>query len=76
MSRVLGFRSTISSLRFRLITLGIVGLVFAEALVLAAGKAQGWSYHLTVLEVLFEILVLSQYWIFGASVEVPNLSFF
>jgi hypothetical protein len=57
MSRKSDFRPVVSSLWFRLITLGIVGLVFAEALVLASGKAQGWSFYLTVPEVIFEIAV-------------------
>ena len=57
MSRNSDFRSVITSLWFRLITFGIVGLVFAEALVLAPGKAQGWSYYLSVPEVVFEVVV-------------------
>jgi arylsulfatase A-like enzyme len=52
-----GFRSSIISLWYRLITLGIVALVFSEALRLAAGKAQGWTYYLTVPEVVFELAV-------------------
>jgi arylsulfatase A-like enzyme len=52
-----GFRSAIASLWFRLISLGIVGLVFAEALLLAPGKVQGWSYYLTAAEVVFEVAV-------------------
>ncbi len=51
------FRATLTALWFRLITLAIVGLVFAEALYLAPGKAQGWTYYLTVPEVLFEVVV-------------------
>ena len=51
------FRATIVSLWFRLITLGIVFLVFSEALILAPGKAQGWNYYLTVPEVAFEVIV-------------------
>ena len=57
MSRESDFRSTVASLWFRLITLGIVGLVFAEALRLAQGKAQGWTYYLTTAEVVFEVVV-------------------
>jgi arylsulfatase A-like enzyme len=57
MSRDLDFRSTISSLWFRLITLGTIGFVFIEALVLAPGKAQGWSYYLTIPAVIFEVIV-------------------
>lgn len=57
MSREPDFRSTITSLWFRLITLGIVGLIFALALWLAPGKAQGWTYYLTTSEVIFELLV-------------------
>jgi arylsulfatase A-like enzyme len=52
-----GFRSTLASLWFRLISLGIVGLVFTEALLLAPGKVQGWSYYLIPSEVIFEVLV-------------------
>jgi len=37
-------------------SLGIVAFVFAAALWLAPGKAQGWSFYLTVPEVLYEIL--------------------
>src|SRR5271166_5440857 len=57
MSRELDFRSTITSLWFRLITLGIVGLVFALAMWLAPGKAQGWSYYLARPVVIFEVVV-------------------
>src|SRR5713101_5927920 len=57
MPRESGFRSAIASLWFRLISLGIVGLVFAEALLLAPGKVQGWSYYLTAAEVVFEVAV-------------------
>src|SRR5438270_904169 len=57
MPKMSGFRSTLTRLWFRLITLGVVAFVFAEALLLAPGKAQGWSYYLTRSEVLFEVLV-------------------
>jgi arylsulfatase A-like enzyme len=57
MSRDPHFRSSITSLWFRLITLAIVSLVFSESLFLAAGRAEGWSYYLTGLEVAFEVLV-------------------
>ena len=57
MSKNSDLYSTLTSLWFRLITLGIVGLVFAEALVLAPGKTQGWSLYLTAAEVAFEIVV-------------------
>jgi arylsulfatase A-like enzyme len=40
-----------------MITLGVITLVFSEALALAQGKAQGWSYYLTTPEVLFEVWV-------------------
>ena len=52
-----GFRSAIVSLWFRLITLGNIGLVFAVALVLVQGKAQGWTFYLTTTEVVFEVVV-------------------
>jgi arylsulfatase A-like enzyme len=57
MSKRSDFRSLLISLWFRLITLGIVGLVFAEALFLAPGKAQGWTFYLTASEVAFEVVV-------------------
>ena len=57
MSRESNFRPTVVSLWFRLITLGIVGLVFAVALKLAQGEAQGWTYYLTTAEVVFEVVV-------------------
>jgi arylsulfatase A-like enzyme len=57
MSRNSDFRSIVTSLWFRLTTLGIVALVFAEVLVLAPGKAQGWSFYLTLWEVFFEVVV-------------------
>ena len=53
-------RDLLLSLRtiwLRLVTLGVVALVFSEALMLAPGKAQGWSYYLTISEVLFEVFV-------------------
>jgi arylsulfatase A-like enzyme len=52
-----GFRSTLTSLWFQLISLGIVGLIFAEALVLASTKLQGWSFYLKPSEVFFEVVV-------------------
>ncbi len=57
MPRELDIRSTVISLWFRLITIGIIGLVFAEALVLGSGKAQGWTFYLTSAEVAFEVIV-------------------
>jgi arylsulfatase A-like enzyme len=57
MSKDLDFRSTILSLWFRLTTLAITALVFVEALILGRGKAQGWSFYLTPLEVTFEVIV-------------------
>ena len=52
-----GFSSTFASLWFRLITLGIVGLMFAEALLLAPAKVQGWSFYLKPSELVFEVVV-------------------
>ena len=49
--------SSLGTVWLRLMTLGVVALVFSEALMLAPGKAQGWSYYLTSAEVLFEIVV-------------------
>jgi arylsulfatase A-like enzyme len=50
-------RSTVRRLWFRLITLGIVGLLFAEALKLAQGEVQGWTFYLVSIEIVFEIVV-------------------
>ena len=52
-----GFRSIVIALWFRLITLAIVALVFAEGLLLATGKVQGWTFYLTTSEVIFEVVV-------------------
>jgi arylsulfatase A-like enzyme len=49
-----GFRSALASLWFRLVSLGIIGLVFAEALFLAKARIQGWTFYLTTAEVVFE----------------------
>jgi len=51
------YRSVVASLWLRLISVAIVASVFAEALHLASGAAQGWSYYLTFPEVAFEIAV-------------------
>jgi hypothetical protein len=50
-----GFRSSLASLWFRLITLGIVAFVFAEGLFLAPARVQGSSRHLSAREVIFEV---------------------
>ena len=57
MSKESDFRSTVVLLWFRLITVSIVGLVFAAALRLAEGKVQGWTYYLTTGEIVFEVAV-------------------
>ena len=51
------FRSSLITIWLRLVSLGVLALVFTEALVLAPGKAQGWGYYLTAPEVIFEIIV-------------------
>src|SRR5215469_5464369 len=51
------FRSTLSTLWFQLITLAVVSCVTYESLYLARGKAQGWSFYLSGIEVVFELLV-------------------
>ena len=51
------FRSTLKWVWFRFIALGVLGLVFAEALKLAQGEAQGWTYYLPISEVIFEVIV-------------------
>jgi arylsulfatase A-like enzyme len=50
-------RSTLMSLWLRLISLGIVGLVFAEALFLGKNRIQGWTFYITTSEVVFEVAV-------------------
>src|SRR5581483_7585984 len=50
-------RSIPASLWFRSIGLGIIALVFTEALILASGKAQGWTFFLPPWEVAFEVWV-------------------
>ena len=50
------FRPILTSLWFRLIALGIAGLLFAEALRIS-GQFRGWTYYLSSAEVAFEILV-------------------
>ena len=52
-----GLRPVLASLWFRLISLGVIGLVFAEALLLAPKKAQVWRLYLTLWEVGFEVAV-------------------
>ncbi len=52
-----GFRATVASLWFRLISLGIVGLAFGEALIVAPGKVQNWFHYLTAWEIVFEVAV-------------------
>ena len=48
------FSSALALLWFPLTSLSIIGLVFAEALELASGKVQGWSFYLTSSELVFE----------------------
>ncbi len=57
MSSKSDFRSTGLLVWLRMSALAIVGLAFAEALVLATGKAQGWTFYLTTSEVIFEVAV-------------------
>ena len=57
MSEQPDLRYTLTSLWFRLMSLAILACVFYEALDLARGKAQGWSFYLTGMEVAFEVLV-------------------
>ncbi len=52
-----GLSSTLTALWFRLMSLGIMGLVFAEGLLLAQGEVQGWTFYLTAPEVVFEVAV-------------------
>jgi arylsulfatase A-like enzyme len=49
--------SAILSLWHKLTTLGVIGLMFAEALYLGSSKVQGWTFYLTAAEVAFEVTV-------------------
>jgi arylsulfatase A-like enzyme len=51
------FRSTITSLWFRFVTVAIVGLAFIVVIDLANGRIQGWSFYLTTSEIIFEFVV-------------------
>ena len=51
------FRSALTSLWLRLMSLSIVGILFAYAVFLAKHRIQGWTFYLTTSEVLFEVLV-------------------
>ena len=57
MHRETGLFSTLKSLWYRLSSIGILTCVFYEALLLARGTAQGWSFYLSGGEVAFEVLV-------------------
>jgi len=58
MSKVSGFRSTIVSLWFQLITISILSLVFCEGLfILRRTQIENWLYYLTPPEVAFELVV-------------------
>src|SRR5437660_2972948 len=57
MTRDSSASSTFASLWFRLISLGIVGLVFAESVFLAKSRIQGWTFYLTTSEIIFEVFV-------------------
>jgi arylsulfatase A-like enzyme len=51
------FRSSLVTIWFRFLNLSILSLVFVEVMILAKGKAQGWSFFLTLSEVGFEVVV-------------------
>jgi arylsulfatase A-like enzyme len=57
MKNEVSFRAALSTVWFRLMSLGILGLAFAETLRLSRGSAQGWSYYLTGPELTFEIVL-------------------
>jgi arylsulfatase A-like enzyme len=57
MPRDPGFRPATISLWFRFTTLGIIALVFAEALFLGRARVQGWTFYLSGSEVVFEVAV-------------------
>jgi arylsulfatase A-like enzyme len=52
-----GFLPAIKLFWLRGMSLGIIALVFAEGLMLARGKAQGWSFYISPREVVFEAAV-------------------
>jgi Sulfatase len=66
-----GFRLSLASLWFRLTTLAIIGVVFAEALFLGRNRIQGWTFYLTAPEVVFEVAVRL---LFGALVGMALAS--
>lgn len=53
----MNLRATLVTLWFRLMSLGILGLGFAEALRLSHSNVQSWSYFLTVPELAFEVVL-------------------
>lgn len=53
----MSLRAALFTVWFRLMSLGILGLAFAEALRMSHGNAQSWSYFLTVPELTFEIIL-------------------
>ena len=57
MHKELSLRGALSTVWFRLMSLGILGLGFAEALRLSHHSVQGWSYYLTGPELVFEIVL-------------------
>lgn len=50
-------RSAVLTLWLRFISLGIAAVVFAEALLLARGRVQNWTFYLSTSGVFFEIAV-------------------
>ena len=50
-------RGMLLTLWLRFASLGIVAVVFAEALLLARGRVQNWTFFLSSSEVFFEIAV-------------------
>lgn len=51
------FWNSVKSIWFRLVTLWIIGLVFALAMGLSAGEVQGWTFYLNSTAIFFEVVV-------------------
>lgn len=52
-----GVRATVLTLWLRFVSLSIIGVVFALALLLGRTRVQGWTFYLSTSEVVFEVFV-------------------
>ena len=80
MHKEVSLRGALSTVGFRLMSLGIVGLDTAEALRLLRGTVPGWSYYLTGPELTFEfgsrVIVGLIGTVLGTAAAIPIASFF